>query len=158
MAKLAAQPPAGTRVPNVGSGVMRWAPLVLQALKMEGLGSYLASQVLYQMNTGERRQPERDQHWDINAQRGDPSRGLMQTIGSTFRAYHWPGTSWNIYDPLANIAAAINYARHVYGPSLGALGSGHGYAEGGLVPGYAAGGWSPGTRPGGRSRSRGRRS
>ena len=63
---------------------------------------------------------------------------------STFRAYHWPGTSWNIYDPLANIAAAINYARHTYGPTLMSggmgMGSGKGYAEGGLVPGYAAGG------------------
>ena len=130
----------GTKVPNVGSGVMRWAPLVLQALKMESLGAYLASQVLYQMMTESGGNPNAINLWDSNAQRGDPSRGLMQTIGSTFRAYHWPGTSWNIYDPLANIAAAINYARHVYGPSLGALGSGHGYAQGGRVQEFDQGG------------------
>ena len=79
-----------------------------------------------------------------NAAAGDPSRGLLQTIGSTFDAYHVAGTSTNIYDPLANIAAAINYARHVYGPSLMrggmGLGSGHGYALGGLINGYASGG------------------
>jgi SLT domain-containing protein len=61
----------------------------------------------------------------------------MQTIGSTFAAYHWPGTSNNIYNPLANIAAALNYARHVYGPSLMSggmgIGSGHGYAAGGVI-------------------------
>ena len=54
----------------------------------------------------------------------------MQVIGSTFAAYHVAGTSNNIYDPLANIAAALNYARNVYGPSLGSLGSGHGYERG----------------------------
>ena len=135
---------SATKVPNVGSGVMRWAPLVLKALKMEGLGSYLASQVLYQMNTESGGNPNAINLTDSNAARGDPSRGLLQTIGATFRAYHWPGTSWNIYDPLANIAAAINYARHRYGPSLMSggmgMGSGHGYALGGLIPGFASGG------------------
>jgi len=74
---------------------------------------------------------------DSNAMAGDPSRGLLQTIMSTFRAYHWPGTSWNIYDPLANIAAAINYAVNRYGPSLMSggmgMGSGHGYDSGGWL-------------------------
>jgi SLT domain-containing protein len=62
----------------------------------------------------------------------------MQTIGSTFAAYHVAGTSYNIYDPLANVAAALNYARTVYGPSLmrGSMGvgSGHGYDTGGWLP------------------------
>jgi phage-related protein len=74
---------------------------------------------------------------DINAQQGDPSRGLMQVIGTTFSEYHWPGTSNNIYDPLANIAAALNYAKNVYGPTLMSggmgIGSGHGYALGGPI-------------------------
>jgi SLT domain-containing protein len=39
----------------------------------------------------------------------------MQTIGATFNAYHLAGTSTNIYDPLANICAALNYINHVYG-------------------------------------------
>jgi len=57
------------------------------------------------------------------------------TGNSTFDQYHVPGTSSNILDPLANIAAAINYAEHRYGPTLmrggNGLGSGHGYAAGG---------------------------
>jgi hypothetical protein len=53
--------------------------------------------------------------WDINAQNGIPSKGLLQVIDPTFQAYHVPGTSWNIYDPVANITAACNYAYHVYG-------------------------------------------
>jgi SLT domain-containing protein len=72
-----------------------------------------------------------------NAAMGDPSRGLMQTIMTTFRAYHWPGTSWDIYNPLANIAAAINYGAHNgrgFGTGPGQIGSGHGYASGGIIP------------------------
>jgi len=116
-----------------GGGVSQWAGTASQALSLLGLSQGLLGRVLYQMGTESGGNPNAINNWDINAQRGDPSRGLMQVIGSTFAAYHVPGTSWNIYDPLANIAAAINYARHVYGPTLGALGSGHGYADGGPI-------------------------
>jgi LysM repeat protein len=53
--------------------------------------------------------------WDVNAAKGTPSKGLLQVIAPTFSAYHVPGTSWNIYDPVANITAACNYAYHRYG-------------------------------------------
>ncbi|MBO0882005.1 MAG: transglycosylase SLT domain-containing protein, partial [Mycobacterium sp.] len=48
--------------------------------------------------------------WDVNALAGVPSKGLLQVIDPTFAAYHVPGTSNNIWDPVANIAAACNYA------------------------------------------------
>ncbi|MEU1596120.1 transglycosylase SLT domain-containing protein [Streptomyces sp. NPDC005708] len=54
-------------------------------------------------------------NWDINARNGIPSKGLLQVIDPTFRAYHVAGTSMNIYDPVANITAACNYAAHRYG-------------------------------------------
>lgn len=53
--------------------------------------------------------------WDSNAAAGHPSQGLMQTIPGTFQAYHQAGTSWNILDPVANIAAGINYIKARYG-------------------------------------------
>ncbi|BBB00151.1 hypothetical protein RVR_7088 [Actinacidiphila reveromycinica] len=53
--------------------------------------------------------------WDSNAAAGTPSKGLLQTIQPTFDAYHVAGTSTDIYDPVANIVAACNYAFHVYG-------------------------------------------
>ncbi|MGY6022072.1 transglycosylase SLT domain-containing protein [Streptomyces spinosirectus] len=53
--------------------------------------------------------------WDINAINGIPSKGLLQVIPPTFSAYHVNGTSWNIYDPVANITAAANYAADKYG-------------------------------------------
>ncbi|MGK5627003.1 transglycosylase SLT domain-containing protein [Streptomyces sp. URMC 123] len=52
--------------------------------------------------------------WDSNAKAGNASRGLMQVIPSTFQAYHQSGTSWDIFDPVANIAAAINYIKARY--------------------------------------------
>ncbi|MFJ8394366.1 transglycosylase SLT domain-containing protein [Streptomyces sp. NPDC094144] len=59
--------------------------------------------------------PHAVNNWDSNAMAGTPSKGLLQTIEPTFRAYHVPGTSWDVFDPVANIAAACNYAAHNYG-------------------------------------------
>ncbi|MFE9608360.1 transglycosylase SLT domain-containing protein [Streptomyces sp. NPDC006012] len=53
--------------------------------------------------------------WDSNAAKGIPSKGLLQVIDPTFRTYHVAGTSNDIYDPVANITAACNYAAHRYG-------------------------------------------
>ncbi|GHD94052.1 transglycosylase SLT domain-containing protein [Streptomyces naganishii] len=53
--------------------------------------------------------------WDSNAAKGIPSKGLLQVIDPTFRAYHVAGTSFDIYDPVANITAACNYAAARYG-------------------------------------------
>ncbi|MFD4544545.1 transglycosylase SLT domain-containing protein [Streptomyces bauhiniae] len=53
--------------------------------------------------------------WDINAINGIPSKGLLQVIPPTFATYHVKGTSNDIYDPVANITAAANYAAHRYG-------------------------------------------
>ncbi|PQM44300.1 hypothetical protein C1Y40_05539 [Mycobacterium talmoniae] len=43
------------------------------------------------------------------------ARGLTQTLPATFAQYHQPGTSTNIYDPVANICASINYVMQRYG-------------------------------------------
>ncbi len=45
------------------------------------------------------------------------ARGLTQTIPATFARYHQPGTSLNIYDPVANICASMNYVIDRYGVS-----------------------------------------
>lgn len=84
---------------------------------------------------------------DSNAAAGDPSRGLMQTIGSTFAAYHAPGTSTNIYDPVANIAAGIRYIEATYG-SIDNVPGVRSVRSGGPYAGYDSGGWlMPGHMP-----------
>ncbi|MCU4745088.1 transglycosylase SLT domain-containing protein [Streptomyces sp. G-5] len=53
--------------------------------------------------------------WDINWINGTPSIGLLQVIQPTFDAYHVEGTPYSLYDPVANIVAAANYAWDRYG-------------------------------------------
>ena len=76
--------------------------------------------------------PRAINNWDSNAKKGTPSKGLMQVIDPTFRAYARKGFNKNIYDPLSNILASIRYAVSRYG-SLTRAYQGHGYANGGLV-------------------------
>ncbi|MCY9112085.1 phage tail tape measure protein [Bacillus atrophaeus] len=79
---------------------------------------------------------------DSNAKAGHPSRGLMQTIPSTFSAHAFPGHN-NILNPVDSVLAAINYIKGRYGdianhPGLKSM------ARGGPYVGYAKGGTSPG--------------
>ncbi|WP_314614819.1 LysM peptidoglycan-binding domain-containing protein [Streptomyces stackebrandtii] len=59
--------------------------------------------------------PQAINNWDSNAVAGTPSKGLLQVIQPTFDAYHVPGTSTDLFDPVANITAACNYAADRYG-------------------------------------------
>lgn len=80
---------------------------------------------------------------DSNAAAGDPSRGLMQTIMSTFMAYHQSGTSSNIYDPIANASSAINYIKARY-RSINNVPGIKSMAHGGPYVGYENGTWDTG--------------
>jgi SLT domain-containing protein len=124
---------SGTPV-AVTQAVGAWAPLVLQALAMLGMSPGLLGIILAQMATESGGNPNAINLWDSNAAAGHPSMGLMQVIGPTFESYRSPALPDNILDPLANIYAAINYARASYGPNLSALGQGHGYDSGGWLP------------------------
>ena len=120
---------------GAGGGVQRWRSLVVQALAMEHLPASYAGLVLDQMQSESGGYQYAQNNTDINAQMGTPSKGLMQVIQPTFNMWHWPGTSWNIFDPLANIAAALNYSAHGkgFGRGMGQMGSMHGYAKGGAI-------------------------
>ena len=70
-------------------------------------------------------------NWDSNAQAGHPSKGLMQTIDSTFNQYSMDGHK-DIWNPVDNAIAAINYAVSRYGsignvPGIKSLANGGGY-------------------------------
>ena len=85
-------------------------------------------------------------NWDSNARRGTPSKGLMQVIDPTFRAYAMPGYNSDIYDPLSNILASMRYAKSRYGSLAAAYNRAGGYAEGGDVVKplwYDSGGYLP---------------
>ena len=119
-------------------GLEQWKMTVIRALKMEGLYSPAnVALTLFQMDTESRGNPRAINLTDQNAKNGTPSKGLMQVIDPTFRAYARPGFNQNVYDPLSNILASIRYAVSTYG-SLAKAFRGTGYANGGLVtkPGF----------------------
>jgi hypothetical protein len=118
---------------GVGGGVSLWAPLVLRVLAMLGQSASWLPLVLRRMNQESGGNPMAINLTDSNAMAGDPSRGLMQTIGSTFATFAGPFRGLGIYNPLANIYAGLNYALHRYG-SLSALGQPGGYDKGGPLP------------------------
>lgn len=115
---------------NPSAGVEQWRTLATRALQMTGQYSEANLQrLLYQMQTESGGNPNAINNWDINAINGTPSKGLMQVIDPTFRAYAMPGYDKNIYDPLSNMLASIRYAVSRYG-SLAAAYRGVGYENG----------------------------
>ena len=116
-----------------GSGVERWRNVAIRALKMTG--QYSAANLnalLNQMRTESNGNPKAINLWDPNAMKGTPSKGLMQVIDPTFKAYAMPGFNSNIYDPLSNILASIRYALATYGSLTNAY-RGVGYENGGII-------------------------
>ncbi|MDX2645831.1 transglycosylase SLT domain-containing protein [Streptomyces sp. NBC_00510] len=110
-----AMAPTASAAPMAQSGsVNTWINESLKVMRANGIpGTYNGIyKNLMRESSGN---PSAINGWDSNAAKGIPSKGLMQVIDPTFKAYHVPGTSWNIYDPVANITAACNYAAHVYG-------------------------------------------
>ena len=118
---------------NPSAGVEQWRSLAIKALKMEGQYSVAnLNAMLRQIQTESGGNPNAVNNWDINAQRGDPSRGLLQTISATFKAYARPGYDKNMVDPLSNMLASIRYAVSRYGSLLAAY-RGVGYENGGWI-------------------------
>lgn len=73
---------------------------------------------------------------DSNYLKGIPSKGLMQTIGPTFAQYRDRSLPNDIYDPVANIVAGINYIKARYGSIFNVQ-----QAVGKTPMGYDNGGW-----------------
>ncbi len=99
---------------GTGNNLDGWIKQSLAIMKAKGIpGSYegLHRNIMRESSGN----PHAQNNWDVNAQKGIPSKGLLQVIQPTFNAYHVAGTSQNITDPVANITAAANYAAHRYG-------------------------------------------
>ncbi|MBT1048549.1 transglycosylase SLT domain-containing protein [Streptococcus macedonicus] len=119
-----------------GGNVERWREYVIKALKANGLQA-TAHQVNSWMKLIQRESngdPRAINLWDSNAKAGHPSKGLAQTIDSTFNAYKFAGHN-DIYNGYDNLLAAINYMKNRYGTSNAAFTrvASYGYANGGLV-------------------------
>ncbi|MET8945544.1 transglycosylase SLT domain-containing protein [Streptomyces sp. NPDC004542] len=110
-ARAAVKPAAAKTYANNLDGWIRQSLDIMKAKGIPGSYSGLHRNIMRESSGN----PRAINNWDINAINGIPSKGLLQVIQPTFNTYHVPGTSWNIYDPVANITAACNYAAHRYG-------------------------------------------
>ncbi|MET8449060.1 transglycosylase SLT domain-containing protein [Streptomyces sp. NPDC005209] len=91
-----------------------WIKKSLAVMKEKGIpGSYDGLRRNIMRESGGN--PNAQNNWDVNAQKGTPSKGLLQVIEPTFNAYHVAGTPQSVTDPVANITAAANYAAQRYG-------------------------------------------
>lgn len=120
-----------------GSGVQRWKPYVIQALKANGFDAsdYQVAAWLKVIQRESNGNPNAINLWDSNAKAGIPSMGLVQTIGPTFNAYKFPGHN-DVYNGYDDLLAGIHYMKAIYGSGSSAFArvSGpEGYANGGLI-------------------------
>lgn len=112
--KLDAFVPKVTYSPS--GGVEQWRAVATQALRITNqLSDANINALLNQMKHESGGNPSAINNWDINAKNGTPSKGLMQVIDPTFRAYALAPYNTNIYDPLSNMIAAIRYTVSRYG-------------------------------------------
>ena len=121
-----------------GGDVDAWLTAAIQATGVPA--SWLAGLRIIAMNESGGN-PNAMNDWDVNAAAGDPSKGLMQTIGATFNAYKQAGHD-NILNPVDNAIAAINYIKARYGDISSVPGVASVSAGGAYKP-YDAGGWLP---------------
>lgn len=101
-----------------GMGLSAVQRVINQAMRLvgvpEGMRPNWRSMAVRRANQESGFDPDIVNDWDSNAAAGDPSVGLFQTIGATFRAYALPGMK-SITNPLHNAVAAFRYMLERYG-------------------------------------------
>ncbi|MEU2794021.1 transglycosylase SLT domain-containing protein [Streptomyces sp. NPDC007100] len=112
--RAADRKPVEAAKPHYANNLDGWIKESLAIMKEKGIpGSYegLHRNIMRESSGN----PNCVNDWDINAKNGIPSKGLLQVIQPTFDTYHVEGTAHDLFDPVANITAAANYAAHRYG-------------------------------------------
>ncbi len=118
----------------VGGNVTEWltAAIALTGVPMSWLPAL--EQIAMHESSGN---PMDINLYDINAQLGHPSKGLMQLIDDNITQYGLPGMK-DIWNPIDNAAAAIRYIQSRYGSPYNTPGI-KSMAHGGPYMGYALG-------------------
>lgn len=125
---------------NYGGGAAMAQQAIMQALMMTGKPMSLLNPMMKIAEKESGFNPMAINDWDINAQRGDPSIGLFQIIGETFKRWKLPGFD-DRTNPLHSALAAIRYMDGRYGgimnhPGIKSMQNGGGYkpyAKGGVI-------------------------
>lgn len=111
---------------------------IMAAISLTGVGAGWAGPLRTLIMRESGGNPRSINLWDSNAQAGHPSKGLMQTIPSTFAAYRLKSLPDDIYNPVANIVAGIRYIESRYGSIFNVQQANphrppKGYANGGMI-------------------------
>lgn len=124
-----------------GSGSANARRAIQRAQSILG-GRYKSSYITEQMMRVAKResnfQADAVNNWDVNARMGDPSKGMFQMIGSSFRAYAKPGHG-NILNPTDEAISAMRYIVGKWVPIMGSWRSAFkragdfAYATGGVI-------------------------
>ncbi|MBV5131925.1 phage tail tape measure protein [Staphylococcus epidermidis] len=118
-----------------GSGSANARRAIQRAQSILG-GRYKSSYITEQMMRVAKResnfQADAVNNWDVNARMGDPSKGMFQMIGSSFRAYAKPGHG-NILNPTDEAISAMRYIVAKYGWGGFKRAGDYAYATGGLI-------------------------
>ncbi|MCO5968731.1 transglycosylase SLT domain-containing protein [Actinoallomurus soli] len=113
-------PSGGPPLQKPSGNVAEWIRQAIAVLHQHGINlgpndaSYIATIIQYESGGN----PHAINLWDSNAAAGHPSKGLMQTIDGTFNSYAMRqagGAAPNVWNPVDNIVAGVNYALHRYG-------------------------------------------
>lgn len=122
-------PPSGSPPGNV----KQWIDKAVEELKKAGVNvSDSDKKIIWQIIDKESGgDPHAMNDWDSNAQKGTPSKGLMQCIDPTFQSNKLPGHG-DIYNPVDNICAGVKYSISRYGslsnvPGIQSMSGGGGY-------------------------------
>ncbi|PAD39820.1 transglycosylase SLT domain-containing protein [Terribacillus sp. 7520-G] len=123
---------------NPSADVKKWVAQAMEIAGVSGTAWKNGLSLIAMKESGGN--PKAQNNWDINAMRGIPSKGLMQTIEPTFNAFKKKGYG-NILNPVHNILAAIGYIKSRYKtignvPGVKAVNLGRkyvGYENGGIV-------------------------
>ena len=118
-----------------GNGADAARSAILKAQAILG-GDYRSSYITEQMMRVAKRESNYTSNavndWDINAQMGDPSKGMFQMIGSTFRTYAKSGFG-NIMNPVDEAISAMRYIVDKYGWNGFKRAGDYAYENGGLI-------------------------
>ncbi len=118
-----------------GNGADAARSAILKAQAILG-GNYRSSYITEQMMRVAKRESNYTSNavndWDINAQMGDPSKGMFQMIGTTFRTYAKSGFD-NIMNPVDEAISAMRYIVDKYGWNGFKRAGDYAYENGGLI-------------------------
>ncbi|KIL80735.1 transglycosylase SLT domain-containing protein [Bacillus badius] len=123
-----------------GGGAAMAQSAIMQALQITGMPMSWLNPLMWVAQKESGFNPNAINNWDINAKRGDPSVGLFQIIGETFKRWALPGFN-DRRNPLHSAIAAIRYINGRYGgiqnhPGVKSRARGGGYkpyAKGGII-------------------------